>query len=158
MAKKNNTAKAFVKEIKMNSYDSHQTSPGMMLTCLRWGVRDTVNYPGDPLGTRDPMIVYNDMITCTVANTKVGLTPQLNVELKAGDINYATALHPGDFVILNMVNDNHKISKGNSSDNTLRSRASQSASGGIQAMNNNEYTLIKKRLFHKQSNIWIYVI
>lgn len=77
-------SKAFTYEIKSSSWDSHQTSPGHMLTCLRWSTRDVFNYSGDNIETREPMIIYNDIITCTVSTTKKGLNSQLSVALKAG--------------------------------------------------------------------------
>lgn len=95
----------FVRDIYQNTIDSHQSSPGYVLTCLRWSNRDTFNYAGeDPLDVRQPLVVYNDATNVTVNNTKQGLTPTMSAILKGGDINYATALHPGDFILVNMLN------------------------------------------------------
>lgn len=95
----------FTREINQNSFDSHQVSPGYVLTFLRWSNRDTFNYQGeDPLDVRNPLVVYNDAINVTVQNTKSGLSPTMVATLKGGDINYATAVHPGDYVLVNMLN------------------------------------------------------
>lgn len=103
----------YIKEIKPNSHDSHQTSPAYCLTFLRWANRDTKNYDGSGLGPRDssvtpmdvrtPLVVYNDAIAVTTTNSKKSLTPTATMVLKGGDINYSTAISPGDFVIVNML-------------------------------------------------------
>lgn len=100
---------AYTKEININTQDSHQTSAGVMITCLRWSIRDTYNYienknSNEFLQTREPMIVYSDIIQCNITQHKAALTPQLTVILKGGDINYSTALNPGDFLLINIVN------------------------------------------------------
>jgi hypothetical protein len=95
----------FVKEIKPNTPDSHQASPAYMLTFLRWSNRDTYNYttPGN-LEVRQPLVVYNDAISVSTNDSKSSMSSTATMVLKCGDINYATALHPGDFVIVNLVN------------------------------------------------------
>lgn len=95
---------AYTRTIKQNTPDSHQTSPGYMLTFIRWTNRDTFNYAGDNLSSRAPLVVINDAIQVTVSNSKTGITPSLTAILKAGDLNYATAIAPGDFVFCNMKN------------------------------------------------------
>jgi hypothetical protein len=95
----------FVRDINQNSKDSHQVSPGYVLTILRWSNRSTFNYDNeDPLDVRNPLTVYNDAINVSVTNTKSGLTPSMVAVLKGGDINYATAVHPGDYILVNMLN------------------------------------------------------
>jgi hypothetical protein len=111
----------YVREINPNTfdpttgdYDSHQTSPGYCLTFLRWANRDTFNYDGsglgprgasvDPIDVRTPLVVYNDAISINVSNNKKGLSPSATFTLKGGDIDYATAIAPGDFVLVNMLN------------------------------------------------------
>jgi hypothetical protein len=64
--------------------------------------------------------VVNDAISVTAGNSKNGVTTSLTAVLKGGDINYATALAPGDFVFCNIVNDSEKITKGG---NSLSKRA-----------------------------------
>ena len=63
---------AYVKNINQNSVDSHQSSPGYVLTCLRWSNRDTYNYAGDPLEVRTPLVIINDALSVNVQNTKKG--------------------------------------------------------------------------------------
>jgi len=95
---------AFIKRVNPNTKDSHQTSPGYVLTCLRWDNRDTFNYEGDPLDIRKPLVIINDAIQVTVNNSKAGQNSSMVVVLKGGDINYATALNPGDYILVNMLN------------------------------------------------------
>ena len=95
----------FIRDIYQNSTDSHQTSPGYLLTCLRWSNRDTHNYgTSNALDVRQPMVIYNDALNVQVNNSKSSLTPTMSAVLKGGDINYSTALHPGDFILVNMLN------------------------------------------------------
>jgi hypothetical protein len=114
---------AYTKDIGQNTNDSHQTSPAYCLTFIRWSNRDTFNYALDNLAVRKPLTVINDAITVTASNSKSGITPQMSALLKGGDINYATAIAPGDFVFVNMVNDRTKVWQGTKNDNTLRNRS-----------------------------------
>ncbi len=95
----------FIKEIRPNTPDSHQASPAYMLTFMRWSNRDTYNY-GSPaaLDVRQPLVVYNDAISVVTTDSKSQMSSTTTIVLKCGDINYATALHPGDFVIVNLIN------------------------------------------------------
>lgn len=95
----------YKKTIYPNSTDSHQSSPAYMLTFVRLSNRDTFNYEGESTDVRKPLIVYNDAISVTVSNSKTSITPSLSVVLLGGDINYSTAIAPGDLVYCNMVND-----------------------------------------------------
>lgn len=105
----------YTKSIKKTATDSHQTSPGYVITFVRWSNRDTVNYTertskfGNQTITRKPLVVINDATSITVNDSKDQLTPQASIVLKAGDLNYATAVHPGDYVFINMLDDRHKI-------------------------------------------------
>lgn len=103
-------ADAYTYNIKPNSIDSHQTSPSYVLTFLRWAKRDTKNFdtPSDFKELRKPLIVVNDCVALTTNNSKKSLTKTVNMTLRAGDINYSTALAPGDFLFVNMVNDEEK--------------------------------------------------
>lgn len=95
----------YIRDIYQNSHDSHQTSPGYVLTCLRWSNRDTYNYEiEDPLDVRKPLVIYNDATSVSVQNSKSGLAPTMTATLKGGDINYRTALAVGDFIMVNMLN------------------------------------------------------
>jgi len=112
---------AYSYELKQNSFDSHQTSPGIMLTVLRWNNRDTKNYSGDPFAIRTPLVIMSDIMSINVANAKTNVTPALQVLLKGGDINYTTAIAPGDFVYVNMVNEEKDVYS--KDPNSLYSRA-----------------------------------
>jgi len=94
---------AYVKGINPNTKDSHQTSPAYVLTFVRWDVRDSHNTDFDAFATRKPMVVYNDAVNVSVAFSKSSKNPTFSATLVGGDINYSTALAPGDFVFVNMV-------------------------------------------------------
>lgn len=93
--------------IDINSSDSHQISPSYVLTFVRWNNRDTTNYSEpDPFDlTRNPLVVISDCIQLEISNSKTTLTPNLNLVLKAGDTNYASAVGAGDYVLVNLLND-----------------------------------------------------
>jgi hypothetical protein len=110
----------YVQDIDVNSVDTHQMSPGYVVTFLRWSNRDTFNYhqpetdairiikdldrvKKDNLDVRKPLVVYNDAIKVDVNNSKKSLNPTTTIILKGGDINYSTAVHPGDFILVNML-------------------------------------------------------
>jgi hypothetical protein len=94
----------YIREINPNSRDSHQVSPAYVLTFTRWSNRDTFNYKDQkPLDVRKPLVVYNDAISVVTTDSKGSMSATATVVLKCGDINYATALHPGDFMIVNLV-------------------------------------------------------
>jgi hypothetical protein len=98
--------------IKANSVDSdgassHQVSPGYVLTFVRWRVRDSLNTTDatfGPQSVRDPLVVYNDAVQVSVNMGKASKNPTFSAALVSGDINYSTAVHPGDFVLVNMLN------------------------------------------------------
>lgn len=95
---------AYVKSINPNTGDSHQSSPAYVLSFIRWSVRDSKNNPeSDAFQTREPLIVYSDAINVTVSSSKSSKTPTFQATLASGDINYSTALAPGDFVFVNML-------------------------------------------------------
>jgi hypothetical protein len=84
--------------------DSHQTSPGYVLTFINLENRDTVNYKLNSQLTRNPLVVINDATSITISYSKSNPVPTLSCVLKQGDLNYITAIAPGDYVIANMVN------------------------------------------------------
>jgi hypothetical protein len=98
---------AYIKEIKPNSSDSHQTSPGYVLTFIPFVARETKpNNTVDEvqLSTRKPFCVINDAINVSVNYNKSSYQHTMSAILLAGDINYPTAICPGDFVVVNMLN------------------------------------------------------
>jgi len=95
---------AFVKNIEPNSVDSHQTSPAYVLTFTRWRNRDTKNYKEKSTTTRKPLVVVNDAVSVTIKCDKSTPNTTFSCTLKQGDLNYLTAVHPGDYVIANLVN------------------------------------------------------
>jgi hypothetical protein len=96
---------AYIKSIGSNSKDSHQTSPAYVLTFVRFSNRDVYNYKNvGNLETRTPLVVVNDATSISIQSNKSNPNPTFSCILKQGDINYLTAIHPGDFVLVNMVN------------------------------------------------------
>lgn len=88
----------------------NQSSPAWVLTFLRWDVRDTLRaIPSTGTGTellqvRRPLVVENDCIQLTVNVNKSNLTDSMQATLVETDVNYETAIAPGDFVFVNMLN------------------------------------------------------
>lgn len=84
----------------------HQSSPGWVLTFVRWAVRDTLRTKKGQLDltAKQVLIVENDCIDLKVVSSKGSMTPSMEATLKNTDINYLTALNPGDFVMVNMFN------------------------------------------------------
>jgi hypothetical protein len=88
----------------------NESSPAWVLTFVRWNVRDTLRaipesgVSADLLAVRRPLVVENDCIQVTTTSNKSTLTPSMTAILKETDENYATAIAPGDFVFVNMLN------------------------------------------------------
>lgn len=99
---------AFRRVIYKNTDDSQQSSPAYVLTFVRWSNRDTINYSTDAQDTRRPLVVINDAISVQAVDSKASTTGSATVVLKAADINYATAVSPGDYLIVNLLNDEKK--------------------------------------------------
>ncbi len=123
---------AYTYPVNPSHSDSHQTSPAYMLTFLRWASRDTRNFSDtDFLELRKPMLVVNDCIALSVSSSKNNHIHTANMVLLAGDINYSTAVAPGDFVMVNMLDDDEKLfgksgTPTNPSGESLYSRATHS--------------------------------
>ena len=103
------SAGPYTKIIKRTSVDSHQTSPAYVATIIRWSNRDTANYlervnkEGRKTITRTPLVIINDIVSVNTDDMKNQLTPSVSMVLKAGDLNYSTAVAPGDYLLLNLV-------------------------------------------------------
>jgi len=99
---------------ELNSYNG--TSPSWMLTFIRWRYRDTlriknanvVNKNPNALEalkeTLDPLVVTNDCLSVVTTSSKSSFTPSVEIVLLQTDTNYLTAIAPGDFVFVNMLN------------------------------------------------------
>jgi hypothetical protein len=103
--------KAFVYQIALSGSGpeenalTHQTSPCWVLTVVRWKNRDTLRTTGaDILATLDPLIIASDCVQVTTDGDKGTLTPSFTALLKVTDTNYLTAIGPGDFLFVNMLN------------------------------------------------------
>jgi len=111
-------SKAYIQNVNSNSSDGiHSVSPAWNLTFVRWSnrnlsVKDEItprdftkdNQLNNFLATRRILVVENDCASVSVSYSKESHTPMMSAMLYGGDINYLTAIAPGDFVIVNMVN------------------------------------------------------
>lgn len=101
---------AFVKDVTVSGGDPnvHQTAPSWVLTFIRWAERDTLRTnptDGTTYATiRAPLIVESDCIQVSTTMNKGTLTASMSATLLMTDINYLTAVAPGDFVFVNMLN------------------------------------------------------
>ena len=86
------------------------SSPGAawVVTIVRWDNRDTAFMSGEFIKTRKPLVIVNDCINVKVSNSKNSPTQAAELVLKGGDINYSTAVAPGDYIFINMV-DSEKV-------------------------------------------------
>lgn len=83
----------------------NQTSPTWVLTFVRWQFRDTLRTPTSaPNAVRDPLVVESDCMSVTTTFNKNTLTDSMSAVLVETDVNYSDAIHPGDFVFVNMLN------------------------------------------------------
>ena len=96
----------------------HQTNSSWVLTFIRWKYRDTFRVDesinSNPnqnaialkalKATLEPLVVINDCIGVSVSCNKNSFTPYMEATLLQTDVNYLTAIAPGDFVLVNMVN------------------------------------------------------
>lgn len=104
--------KSFIEPIGKNATDSHQTSPSWIVTFTRFNTRDTFNYgelgPKKLEPVRGPLVVENDCISISIETAKTNHTPKATLTLLSGDLNYSTAVSPGDFFVVNIVNSPQK--------------------------------------------------
>lgn len=83
----------------------HQSSPSWVLTFVRWSTRDTLRSKNaSPTDVREPLVVENDCVSVTTTMNKGTLTPSMSAVLVMTGVNYETAVAPGDFVLVNMLN------------------------------------------------------
>lgn len=103
----------------------HQSSPTWVVTFVRWSVQDTFRTnTNNQTVVRDPLVVENDCISVETVSHKGTLTPSVKAVLVETDVNYETAIHPGDFMFVNMLNwesDSRRVAN--------QSRAKQSING-----------------------------
>jgi hypothetical protein len=113
MSQKNvdKVTKAFVYEIEANSVDSHQSTPGYVVTFVRFQNRDPFHFGKDPsfLETRDTLCVISDLVQLNVRDQKGQPNMSCDFLAKAGEINYQAALAPGDYMLVNMLEDQSHI-------------------------------------------------
>lgn len=83
-----------------------QRSPHVVLTVVRFlnrSKKKLKNNDAKATDTLTPMVITSDCIACSISEQKEGMNSSLSAVLKGGDINYLTAIHSGDYVIVNFV-------------------------------------------------------
>jgi hypothetical protein len=83
-----------------------QSSPAWVLTFVRFFYRDLLRTPDSSVtqtSGNDPLIVQNDCIQLETVDVKNNLTPSFKATLRQTDIDYETAVNPGDFVLVNIL-------------------------------------------------------
>lgn len=97
-----------------------QMSPSWVLTFVRFQYRDLFRTPNSvptqTAGNGQPLIVQNDCIQLETSAVKNNLTPSVKMVLLQTDIDYETAVAPGDFVLVNILNWDTGAVKPNRSD------------------------------------------
>lgn len=82
----------------------HQSSPAWVVTFVRWQNRDPLRTDGVSANdVRNPLVVENDCIQLSVSVNKSSHTPQVTGMFVMTDIDYRTAIAPGDFMLVNML-------------------------------------------------------
>ena len=123
-------------------YQTHTTSPSWVLTFVRCkysysyrvdeSINDNPNQNVHGLGmlkdTLPPLVVINDCINVSTSCNKGTFTPSMEATLLQTDVNYLTALAPGDFVLVNMVNWDSKAKD-------IYDRAHDNKTGSINGIN-----------------------
>lgn len=103
--------KAFVYEIQANTSDSHQAVPGYVVTFVRFTNRDPFHFGNTPgtLETRNTLCVISDIINLNVRDQKGQNNMSVDCIAKGGEINYQAALSPGDYMLINMLEDQTRV-------------------------------------------------
>lgn len=88
-----------------SSDGSHQVNPTWVITFVRYAVQDPIRtHNVNPLDLRRHLVIENDCIQVSTTYNKGTLTPSVQAVFVQTDLNYETAVHPGDFMIVNMLN------------------------------------------------------
>jgi hypothetical protein len=109
----------YIRDIKPNSIDSdgaqsHQTSPSYVITFIPWVDRVIENNSTEGQGflnTQNPIIVVNDAVNITITDNKENPSKTLSIQLVSTDVNYSAAIHPGDYVFVNILDSEEKSRK-----------------------------------------------
>lgn len=113
-------ANAFTYNLGYNSInpqkeaDVIQQNAGWVVSFFPFLVRDSKHVipspnAGEAVKTREPFIVINDCVKVQVSHDKGSPFGQFEGTFRSGDINYLTAIAPGDIVMVWMNADIHKL-------------------------------------------------
>jgi len=86
-------------------------APAWVLTFLRFSNRSPERLSpsmGKAADTRKPLVVINDCISVSTSDAKGSPNGSCSIVLKMGDINYLTAVAPGDYFTVNLVHQEAK--------------------------------------------------
>lgn len=97
----------FLSIVPPNSGDQTlSTSPHAVITFIRFANRSPVklkNNPAKATETIQPFTVTSDVVALSIREQKEGYSSSMSASLKGGDVNYLTAIAPGDYAIVNIV-------------------------------------------------------
>lgn len=100
---------AYTYDILPNSLDSSQQVPSWVITFVRWANRfPSENTSPSYTDVKNPMVVINDCVSVSVNMSKASHTHQASLMLRPSEVNYETAIAPGDFFFVNILNDEKK--------------------------------------------------
>lgn len=109
--------RAFIEDAFHHSSSELQVNPAWVITFVRWnnralGTKEELNYQRanqinstteEFFKTEPLLIVDNDCIALSVNNSKSSITPAAQAVLKMGSYDYLTAIAPGDYMLINML-------------------------------------------------------
>jgi len=124
---------SFVTEIKQNQPDSHQSSPWAIIVFYSFVNPDTyysrVSSTADALRV-NPIMVVSDILSVNVSTAKGGSSHSADILLSSGDVNYVSAVNPGDHcaIWINDDKDNYKsVAEAIVNSNNIQAKANETA-------------------------------
>ncbi len=100
------------------STDSYQVSPTWMVSFVRFEDKDFYNYSNKsvkeqlkkPINTiTPPLVVVNDCVNLNVSQSKGSYSHSCSMTLLSGEVNYLSAITPGDYFTVNITGFESKI-------------------------------------------------
>jgi hypothetical protein len=125
------------KEIKPNFSDSHESSPGVIVSFIPfttpdtfYSLKSTSAHAQEALKTRHPIVVVNDVVSVNITHSKAQTVDTAEIQLLSGDVNYSAAIAPGDHAFVWLFNNQgdwkktgdlvEKMGKSNGQDSGLK--------------------------------------
>jgi hypothetical protein len=99
-----NEIKAFSVNLFDEEHNEMTINPSWVVTFVRWSNRSPKNIQGiSALKNEEAIVVSSDCLGITVNNSKSSPTPAAQINLKMGNYNYLSAIAPGDYVFINLL-------------------------------------------------------